>query len=72
MKFLSSAVTALTVTGASASVSRGHRRSSVAKRDVDGPFIPTTAPYANIFADITEDESEAIYDFLARQQNVTL
>jgi hypothetical protein len=72
MKFLSSTVTALTVTGASAAVSRSHHKSPVAKRDVDGPFIPTTAPYDNIFADITEDESEAIYDFLSRQQNVTL
>jgi hypothetical protein len=40
--------------------------------EVNGSFIPTTAPRDNIFADFTEDEEDEILAWLARQVNSTL
>lgn len=73
MKFLS-AVAAFAIGSSSATVLRHdvHSQLHVSKRDVNGSYIPATAPFDNIFADISTREAESIYAFLKRQQNVTL
>jgi hypothetical protein len=40
--------------------------------DVNGSYIPVTAPRENIFADFTSDEEDEILAWLARQANSTL
>lgn len=46
--------------------------SHLSRREVNGSYIPSTAPYDNIFSDISAQEEESIYAFLKRQANVTM
>lgn len=71
MKFIP-VVAALVASSASATTT-DHVNSRLSRRyDNNGSFIPSTAPFDNIFAGITSGEEEAIYAYLERQQNSTL
>lgn len=39
---------------------------------VNGSYIPVTAPRDNLFAGVTEEERASVYRFLQRQKNVTM
>ncbi len=39
--------------------------------DVNGTYIPTKAPYANIFAQLLYEENDALRTFLNTRQNTT-
>lgn len=71
MKFLS-LIPALAISGSSATVLPYDVQSQVSKREANGSFIPSTAPYDNIFAAITPEEETSVVKFLKGQANKTL
>lgn len=71
MKFLA-AFAALTISSSSATVLPYGVHPQLSKREVNGSYIPSTAPYDNIFADISGSEEKSIQAFLRRQKNVTM
>lgn len=70
MKCLS-LIAALAVSGLSAAQPYDVQ-SQASKREANGSFIPATAPYENIFADITSKEETSVLKFLQKQINETL
>jgi hypothetical protein len=68
MKFIY-AFTALAINGASATLKHHHIHS---KRETNDSYIPSTAPYDNIFSQLTNEEQTAVHDFLMGQINVTM
>jgi hypothetical protein len=70
---LISAISALAViSGASATTTNSHVARDKAADNVNGPYVPTTAPRDNLWAGISSDEASSIREFLARQSNVTM
>lgn len=63
---------ALTISGVSAKVIDYEAHSHLAKREVNGSYIPCTSPHDNIFSGISNSEQDSIYAFLKRQVNVTM
>ena len=44
----------------------------LSKRDANGSYIPSTAPFVNIFAGLSDTEIQSVGDFLTSQANVTM
>jgi hypothetical protein len=44
----------------------------ITKREVNGSFIPTTAPKDNLFRGISAREQESIFKFLEKQANKSM
>lgn len=66
-------LSAFALTGALASpATRNHVSLRHSKREVNGSYIPTTAPRANIFKGISADETESIQEFMEKQRNKTM
>lgn len=70
---LVSAISALAlVTGACATSINSHVTRDTASNNVNGPYVPATAPRDNLWAGISADEASSIREFLERQSNVTM
>lgn len=61
----------LTILGVPASRATGPSTLQSRDEDVNGTYIPTKAPYANIFAQLLYEENDALRTFLNTRQNTT-
>lgn len=70
MKFLALASLATCVASVAGSGSAADDRAE--KRDVTGSYIPTKAPYDNLWNKVTDEEERNIIEFINRERNVSM
>lgn len=71
MKFFKT-LAVLATSGSYATVLPYDAHPHLSQHEANGSYIPSAAPYDNIFSDISTREEKSILAFLKRQANVTM